>query len=93
MVDEYQDTNDLQESIITKLADKYKNLAVVGDDYQSIYAFRGSNIDNFLNFNKHFEDCTTVILNKNYRSTTEILNLANNIMDKYADFGYKKNIV
>ena len=92
MVDEYQDTNNLQDNIVYKLADKYGNIAVVGDDYQSIYAFRGSNIENFIDFPKKYPGCKVVKLEKNYRSTTEILNLANEVMNVHADFGYKKNM-
>lgn len=93
MVDEYQDTNNIQEEIILKLSQNHHNIAVVGDDYQSIYAFRGSNINNILDFPRKFNICNKVILNRNYRSTQEILNLANNIMDKYANFGFKKNML
>lgn len=92
MVDEYQDTNNLQERIIFKMAQKYENLAVVGDDYQSIYAFRGSNVSNFINFPKKHTNCKVIKLEKNYRSTTEILNLANSVMNRYANFGYPKNM-
>ena len=92
MVDEYQDTNNLQERIIFKMAQKYENLAVVGDDYQSIYAFRGSNVSNFINFPKKHKNCKVIKLEKNYRSTTEILNLANSVMNRYANFGYPKNM-
>ena len=92
MVDEYQDTNSLQEQIILKLRMDCNNIAVVGDDYQSIYAFRGSNINNILDFPKKFPGCKKIILNINYRSTQEILNLANTVMDKYAEFGFKKKM-
>lgn len=91
MVDEYQDTNALQEKILFLIADKYKNLAIVGDDYQSIYAFRGSDINNILHFPERFsEECKTVMVNINYRSTEEILTVANNMMGAYAKFGCKK---
>lgn len=93
MVDEYQDTNNLQEEIIVKLSKKYKNIAVVGDDYQSIYAFRGSNINNFIDFPNKFKGCHVVKLVKNYRSTTEILNVANAVMNMNADFGYPKDML
>lgn len=92
MVDEYQDTNLLQEQIVFKLSKKYKNIAVVGDDYQSIYAFRGSDINNILNFNKKIDNCKKTIININYRSTKEILNLANAVMDRNANFGFKKDM-
>ena len=94
MVDEYQDSNTLQEKIVFLLAQKHKNLAIVGDDYQSIYAFRGSDINNILDFPDRFStDCKTVMVNVNYRSTEEILNVANSMMDQYADFGCKKTMV
>lgn len=92
MIDEYQDTNNLQEQIITKLAGKNSNIAVVGDDYQSIYKFRGSNVNNFLNFPNKFNKCKTITLDINYRSTKEILDLANCIMKNHAHFGFPKNM-
>ena len=93
MIDEYQDSNNLQEKIVFKLREDNHNLAVVGDDYQSIYAFRGSNINNILSFPDKFPECKKIILDTNYRSTQEILDLANNVMDVHADFGFKKNMV
>lgn len=93
MVDEYQDTNNIQEKIILALREINKNIAVVGDDYQSIYAFRGSNVKNFIDFPKRFPGCKEVTLSINYRSTTEILNLANIVMNQNANFGYSKNMV
>lgn len=92
MVDEYQDTNALQESIIFKLTKKNKNLAVVGDDYQSIYAFRGSDIQNILEFPKRIGGCKKVIIDTNYRSTKEILKVANQIMKEHATFGFPKEM-
>jgi len=82
MVDEYQDTNNLQEEIIAHLFEYNKNIAVVGDISQSIYGFRGANVDNLKNFSKRFTGCRVLKLSRNYRSTQEILNLANNVMKK-----------
>ena len=82
MVDEYQDTNNSQYMIVKALADRHQNICVVGDDAQSIYAFRGANINNILNFQKDFENVQTYRLEQNYRSTRNIVEAANTIIDK-----------
>ena len=80
MVDEYQDTNFSQYLIVKKLAAIRENLCVVGDDAQSIYAFRGANIQNILNFQKDYPDVKVFKLEQNYRSTQNIVNVANSII-------------
>lgn len=82
LVDEYQDTNFSQYLIIKKLAALNENICVVGDDAQSIYAFRGANIQNILNFKKDYPDVKTFKLEQNYRSTKTIVNAANSIIAK-----------
>lgn len=80
LVDEYQDTNNLQYELITLLLNDDNNLCVVGDDDQSIYAFRGANIDNILGFEDDFRGAKKVTLDENYRSTMHILNAANSVI-------------
>lgn len=82
MVDEYQDTNFAQYLILRKLGEPKRNLCVVGDDSQSIYAFRGAKIENILNFKKDYPECRTFRLERNYRSTANIVNAANSLIAK-----------
>lgn len=80
LVDEYQDTNRAQYLILRKLAAPHRNICVVGDDSQSIYAFRGARIENILNFQRDYQDCTIYRLEQNYRSTRTIVDAANSII-------------
>lgn len=80
LIDEYQDTNEAQYKFTKKLASKYKNIFVVGDNDQAIYAFRGANFKNILNFEKDYPNCKTILLEENYRSTKIILNAANSVI-------------
>lgn len=91
MVDEYQDTNHVQYLIVKNLATRHKNVCVVGDDAQSIYAFRGANIQNILNFKKDYENVRIFKLEQNYRSSQNIVNAANSVIDKNLD-RIKKNV-
>jgi DNA helicase-2/ATP-dependent DNA helicase PcrA len=91
MVDEYQDTNFSQYLIVKKLAALNENLCVVGDDAQSIYAFRGANIQNILNFEKDYPDLKIFKLEQNYRSTQNIVNVANSIISNNKE-QLKKNV-
>lgn len=91
MVDEYQDTNHVQYLIVKILATRHKNVCVVGDDAQSIYAFRGANIQNILNFKKDYENVRIFKLEQNYRSSQNIVNAANSVIDKNLD-RIKKNV-
>jgi DNA helicase-2/ATP-dependent DNA helicase PcrA len=80
LVDEYQDTNHSQYLIVRALSDKFQNICVVGDDAQSIYGFRGANINNILNFQKDYDGVKLYRLEQNYRSTKNIVNAANSII-------------
>lgn len=82
LVDEYQDTNYSQYVIIKKLSARYRNICVVGDDAQSIYAFRGANIRNILDFQKDYPEAKVYKLEQNYRSTKNIVNAANSVIDR-----------
>lgn len=96
LIDEYQDTNEVQYKLVKLLSKKYLNLFVVGDPSQSIYAFRGANYQNILNFEKDFKGCTVIKLPQNYRSTQTILDAANEVishnkqrkdLDLFSDLG------
>lgn len=91
LVDEYQDTNRIQSDIVKKLAGVHRNILVVGDDAQSIYSFRAADIENILNFEKDFPDAKIFKLETNYRSSQEILSLANNVIANNVN-QYKKNL-
>ena len=80
LIDEYQDTNEAQYVFSKMLSKKYRNIFVVGDNDQAIYAFRGANYKNILNFEKDYPDCKTILLEENYRSTKTILNAANSVI-------------
>ncbi len=85
LVDEYQDTNYAQYVILRRLCENHRNICVVGDDSQSIYAFRGARIENILNFKKDYPDCQLFRLERNYRSTSNIVNAANSLISKNED--------
>ena len=91
LVDEYQDTNHAQYLIIKSLAARFENICVVGDDAQSIYSFRGANIQNILNFRKDYPDYQLFKLEQNYRSTKNIVEAANSIIRVNKD-QIKKNV-
>lgn len=89
-VDEYQDTNRVQYVLTKLLADKYRNLCVIGDSDQSIYNFRGADINNILDFEKDYPDAKVIKLEQNYRSTQTILDAADSIIDKNKNRPKKK---
>lgn len=91
LVDEFQDTNIIQKQIVDILAVRHKNIMVVGDDAQSIYAFRGANYENILRFPETYPDCKVIKIEQNYRSNQGVLNFTNDIIDK-ARLGYKKRL-
>ena len=89
LIDEYQDTNDAQYFLVKMLSAKYKNLFVVGDSDQSIYSFRGANYKNILNFTKDFPNAKVIKLEQNYRSTNNILSIANNVIKNNIERSHK----
>jgi len=84
MIDEYQDTNAAQYQLVNMLTNEHKNIAVVGDDWQSIYSWRGADFRNILRFEKDYKDCTIIKLEQNYRSTKNILDAAHAVITKNA---------
>lgn len=90
MIDEYQDTNAAQYKLVKLLTNKDRNIAVVGDDWQSIYSWRGADFRNILNFEKDYKDCTVIKLEQNYRSTRHILDAAHAIITKNMQRSDKK---
>ncbi len=89
LVDEYQDTNVSQHRIVSQLADVHQRVCVVGDDAQSIYSFRGANIDNILNFKSNYPNTKTFKLEQNYRSTRNIVSAANSLIKKNSEQIFK----
>lgn len=90
MIDEYQDTNAAQYQLVNLLTNEQKNIAVVGDDWQSIYSWRGADFRNILKFEKDFKNCTVIKLEQNYRSTKHILDAAHAVITKNAQRSDKK---
>lgn len=90
MIDEYQDTNAAQYRLVKLLTGPHNNIAVVGDDWQSIYSWRGADFRNILNFEKDYMDCTVIKLEQNYRSTKNILDAAHNVISQNAQRSDKK---
>ena len=88
MIDEYQDTNYIQEQLALLISSKNKNICVVGDDDQGLYRFRGATIRNILEFETHFDDCKKIVLNDNYRSEKDIINFYNNYMNSTSGRGF-----
>ncbi|MDR2385225.1 MAG: exodeoxyribonuclease V subunit gamma [Tannerella sp.] len=89
LVDEYQDTNFAQHLIVRQLSEKHRHICIVGDDAQSIYSFRGANIDNMLRFKDNFPECRIFKLERNYRSTQNIVNAANSLIKKNREQMFK----
>ena len=90
LIDEYQDTNAAQYALVNLLTSDDKNIAVVGDDWQSIYSWRGADFRNILKFESDFKDCTIIKLEQNYRSTRNILDAAQAVITKNAQRSDKK---
>ena len=91
MVDEFQDTNVIQKEIVDYIAEKHRRIMVVGDDSQSIYAFRGANYENILRFPETYQECVVIRIEENYRSNQKILDFTNSIIEN-ARIGYKKKL-
>ncbi|HET7060031.1 MAG TPA: UvrD-helicase domain-containing protein [Candidatus Saccharimonadales bacterium] len=90
MIDEYQDTNAAQYALVNLLTNEHQNIAVVGDDWQSIYSWRGADFRNILKFEKDYKNCTIIKLEQNYRSTSHILDAAHAVITKNAQRSDKK---
>lgn len=90
MVDEFQDTNKVQGKIVNVLAQQHKNILIVGDEMQSIYKFRGAEFTNMIEFPRLFEGTTHITLEENYRSTQQILDVANQVLDQVEGESFKK---
>jgi DNA helicase-2/ATP-dependent DNA helicase PcrA len=90
LIDEFQDTNPVQNRIVLKLGEKHSNVFVVGDDDQSIYGFRGADYRNILDFEKHWDKCRTIVLDVNYRSTETILKAASAVINNNSERKQKK---
>jgi DNA helicase-2/ATP-dependent DNA helicase PcrA len=90
MIDEYQDTNSAQYKLVKLLTGPHQNIAVVGDDWQSIYSWRGADFRNILNFEKDYQNCTVIKLEQNYRSTKNILDAAHSVISQNKQRSNKK---